>query len=85
MRILGFGSDPTDKNAKEDARIIEIAAGSDCCLARSEEGNVYSWGLGECGQLGRGRAQADRNGTLNTSDETALPPLRDETDNYVLS
>lgn len=33
--------------------IVEIACGSSFCLARSSDGRVYSWGLGECGELGR--------------------------------
>lgn len=33
--------------------IVEIACGSSFCLARCSAGRVYSWGLGECGELGR--------------------------------
>ena len=33
--------------------IVEIACGSSFCLALCSTGRVYSWGLGECGELGR--------------------------------
>lgn len=33
--------------------IVEIACGSSFCLALCSTGHVYSWGLGECGELGR--------------------------------
>ncbi|RYG69547.1 hypothetical protein EON64_02400, partial [archaeon] len=33
--------------------IVEVACGAAFNLARDAEGRVYSWGLGECGELGR--------------------------------
>jgi regulator of chromosome condensation len=32
---------------------IDIACGSVCNLARCDDGKLYSWGLGECGELAR--------------------------------
>lgn len=35
------------------SHVIDIACGSAFNLARCSDGTVYSWGLGECGELGR--------------------------------
>jgi regulator of chromosome condensation len=32
---------------------VEIACGATSCIALCDDGAVYSWGLGECGELGR--------------------------------
>lgn len=32
---------------------VDIACGSVCNLARCDDGQLYSWGLGECGELAR--------------------------------
>lgn len=47
---------------------VDISCGSTFCLVRCSDGAVYSWGLGEQGELGRGTDRA-RNAL-------ALPPLR---------
>ena len=36
----------------QDRRIVSVAAGGWHCLALSREGEVYSWGDGNCGSLG---------------------------------
>jgi len=41
-------------------RIIAVAAGGDHCLAVTADGKVYSWGRGECGQLGHGKRSSER-------------------------
>lgn len=33
--------------------VVDVACGSAHNLARCSDGTVYSWGLGECGELGR--------------------------------
>lgn len=33
--------------------IVEISSGSSFCLARDSSGFVYSWGISECGEIGR--------------------------------
>lgn len=38
---------------EELKNIVEVACGASFCLARSSSGFVYSWGLGESGELGR--------------------------------
>eukprot|EP01032_Pedospumella_encystans_P008897 gene8897-10515_t len=35
------------------ANVVEVACGSSFNLAKCSDGAVYSWGLGECGELGR--------------------------------
>mmetsp|Transcript_13263 Transcript_13263/g.18178 ORF Transcript_13263/g.18178 Transcript_13263/m.18178 type:complete len:552 (+) Transcript_13263:2-1657(+) len=35
------------------ANIVAVASGAVFNLARSADGRIYSWGLGECGELGR--------------------------------
>ena len=35
------------------SNIIEVACGAAFGVARDDRGNVYSWGIGECGELGR--------------------------------
>jgi regulator of chromosome condensation len=32
---------------------VEVACGATSCIARCDNGSAYSWGLGECGELGR--------------------------------
>lgn len=58
--------------------IIEIACASSSCLARAEDGTVYSWGLGEQGQMSRG---IHRNGSKTLS---PLPSLRNKDGDYML-
>lgn len=43
MRIQGIAS-----------RAVDVACGSSFCVASCEDGSLYSWGLGECGELSRG-------------------------------
>mgnify|MGYP003386351314 CR=1 FL=1 len=58
--------------------IIEISCASSSCLARTEDGHVYSWGLGEQGQMSRGISN-NSNSSLSS-----LPPLRNENGDYML-
>jgi len=51
-----------------NAGVVELACGSSTCLARCADGSAYSWGLGELGELGRGK----------------LPPLRNPAGEYQL-
>jgi len=37
----------------ESAHVVEVACGSAVNLARCSDGSLYSWGMGECGELGR--------------------------------
>jgi alpha-tubulin suppressor-like RCC1 family protein len=43
-----------DKLVKDGAKVVNIACGYTHTLALTSGGDVYSWGLGEYGQLGRG-------------------------------
>jgi alpha-tubulin suppressor-like RCC1 family protein len=36
-------------------RVVQVSCGNDFTLAISHSGHVYSWGYGECGQLGHGQ------------------------------
>ena len=38
---------------KELVDIVEIGCGSSFNIAKNASGTLYSWGLGECGELGR--------------------------------
>lgn len=57
---LGHGVDqmeattPRAIEALRGVHIVAIAAGDYHCLALSDTGDVYSWGLGKAGQLGHG-------------------------------
>lgn len=64
LLVQGFDGAVDSKNAG----VVELACGSAICLARCADGSVYSWGLGELGELGRG----------------ALPALRDKAGAYQL-
>ena len=50
-------------------RIVEVAAGSDHTLARSEAGHVWAWGLGSQGQLGLGDLES-----RTLPEQLRLPP-----------
>jgi len=43
---------PTLVDALSKVYIVQIATGDAHCVARSNEGKLYSWGGGGCGQLG---------------------------------
>ena len=43
--------------ALERERVVAVAAGGDHSVALTEEGDVFTWGRGEHGQLGRGGAK----------------------------
>jgi alpha-tubulin suppressor-like RCC1 family protein len=49
-------SAPTTVHALLGVHIVEVAAGLNHTLARSASGDVYSWGVGDCGQLGHSKA-----------------------------
>lgn len=51
MRLQGVAS-----------RAIDVACGSSFCVAACEDGAIYSWGLGECGELSRGEKPLKVNG-----------------------
>lgn len=34
-------------------QVVEVACGASFCLAQTASGAAYSWGIGECGELGR--------------------------------
>ena len=38
--------------------VVQVAAGRDHVMARTSSGDLYAWGVGESGQLGRGDAQS---------------------------
>jgi E3 ubiquitin-protein ligase HERC2 len=45
-------AEPSIVHALLAVPIVEVAAGLNHTLARSASGDVYSWGSGDCGQLG---------------------------------
>lgn len=44
------------------SRAVDVACGSSFCVAACEDGALYSWGLGECGELSRGERPLKVNG-----------------------
>lgn len=48
MKIHGFAA---------NSQIVDIACGSSINIARCSNGSLYSWGAGECGELGRSTCQ----------------------------
>ncbi|KAI8970411.1 regulator of chromosome condensation 1/beta-lactamase-inhibitor protein II [Mycotypha africana] len=63
---------PRIVNSVADLRFIEIAAGASHCLALDDQGQVYSWGCGEFGHLGRPDLQNNENRRL----KQCLIPVR---------
>jgi alpha-tubulin suppressor-like RCC1 family protein len=41
-------------------RVVMVAAGDRHTVALSEAGHVFTWGCGECGQLGHGDRESQR-------------------------
>lgn len=50
-----------EENIKEEDQpvIDQISAGESHALVLTKEGDVYSWGFGECGQVGQGKSDND--------------------------
>ena len=55
---LGLGEDATDKmlptEVPDFGRVHTVATGTSCSFAVTNEGKLYSWGMGDCLQLGNG-------------------------------
>lgn len=55
---LGLGEDATDKvlptEVQDFGKVHTVATGSSCSFAVTEEGKLYSWGMGDTLQLGNG-------------------------------
>ena len=55
---LGLGEDATDKllptEVPDFGKVHSIATGSSCSFAVTDEGKLYSWGMGDSLQLGNG-------------------------------
>jgi len=49
---------PTLVSAMQDKRIVSVATSARHCLSLSAVGEVYSWGDGECGELGHAEGDA---------------------------
>jgi len=56
--ILREIGSPTPVPSMQDRRIVSVATSDLHCLALGAEGEVYSWGDGECGELGHGDVDA---------------------------
>jgi hypothetical protein len=41
-------------------QVVDVAVGCGTCYALTDDGDVYAWGAGSKGQLGRGEAWGDR-------------------------
>jgi regulator of chromosome condensation len=57
------------------ANIVDIACGSSFNLARADDGQLYSWGIGECGELGREVVEVKAG--RGAGDEKLLRPICD--------
>lgn len=55
---LGLGEDATDKHLPTEVpdfgKVHTVATGSSCSFAITDEGKLYSWGMGDSLQLGNG-------------------------------
>lgn len=76
---LGAGANPTPtlvhipltpgKETKESAKVVAVAAGANYSLAVTSTGQLYAWGAGQDGQLGRTLAS----GSTDTPELVSLP------------
>lgn len=48
---------PVKIEALENSKIIKISCGENFAMALNDQGKVFSWGMGNCGQLGHGNKE----------------------------
>ena len=55
--VEGYVALPQRVGGLSHARVRAVCCGSYCCAAVANDGALYTWGKGTCGQLGHGRAR----------------------------